>query len=309
MKSIGIVLVDWNGLEVTLPCLEALSMLHHDPAFTVKIVVVDNGSDTPIENSIKERFPNVIVIRSDENLGFAGGNNIGIRYLIDKRFDYTLLLNNDTLVDPDFLSPLFQHLTSNDRIAAVQPKIHFVHEPHRIWNAGTHFNKLLGTTGTRGYGQTDKGQFEQPEKMSWLTGCCMLIDNRVFLNKAIGMLSEGYQTYYEDADWSMRVRKQGYELHYVPASRIRHIAGYSVNRSSLTQEGPKNPFVVYLHTRNRIWFMRSYTPFYFKPISYPYQLLYIIGLSAYYFLKGRRVKLSMVGKAFQEGFFQRPPNA
>jgi GT2 family glycosyltransferase len=306
MKSIGIVLVDWNGEEVTIPCLEHLVVIETGDLFTFRIVVVDNGSDVPIAPTVNSRFPDVVVLRSPSNLGFAGGNNIGIRYLLQQNVDLILLLNNDTIAEKEFLLQLFRYIDDKPSVAAVQPRINFLHDRNMIWNAGTIFNPLLGTTLTRGYGASDKGQFSKPEKMPWLTGCCMLIRASVLKDPDVGLLNERYQTYYEDAYWSMRARKKGYELHYVPTARIFHIAGFSVNRKGDPKEGPKDPLVVRLHTRNRIWFMRTCTPFLFKPFAYPYHILYILSMAAFYVLRGRKKKLSMVGKAFREGFFQTP---
>ena len=156
MKSIAVVLVDWNGVEVTRECLRSLSKINTTGLDKVQVIVVDNGSVHSVENSLQEEFSDVVYLRSEINLGFAGGNNVGIRYTLENNFDYTLLLNNDTTVDKDFLLPLVHVLEENEKVAAVQPKIYFAHDNNLLWNAGNTFDRFFGTTSTRGYKQDER---------------------------------------------------------------------------------------------------------------------------------------------------------
>jgi GT2 family glycosyltransferase len=305
MKSIAVVLVDWNGVEVTRECLRSLKNINTAGLDKVQVIVVDNGSDSSVKEALLDEFGDVVYLRSEVNLGFAGGNNIGIRYSIENNFDYTLLLNNDTTVDTDFLLPLVKVLEENEKVAAVQPKIYFAHNKSLLWNAGTKFDTFFGTTSTRGYNQIDQGQFDQTAYMPWLTGCCMLIKNDVLQQYLPSLLNERYKNYFEDVDFSFRLRQTGNELMYVPASKIFHIAGYSAERNT-DKEGKKFPEIVYLHTRNKIWIARAHASTLTKPLALFWQYMYCLLLLIYYAAKGRWKKYNKVIQAMQDGWHSQP---
>ena len=305
MKSIAVVLVDWNGVEVTRECLSSLAKVDASFLDRLQIIVVDNGSDHPIIDGIGGEIKNLLYIRSSVNQGFAGGNNLGIRYAIENDFAYTLLLNNDTTVAPDFLYPLFSMLEENENVAAAQPKIYFAHQKDRLWNAGNKFDQIFGTTSTRGYNEIDKGQYDKAESMPWLTGCCMLIRNKAFKQHVPSLLNEQFKTYFEDVKLSFDLRKAGYELMYVPASKIWHIAGYSAERNQ-DKEGKKFPEVVYLHTRNKIWIARAYSLSLTRPLAMFWQYIYCLLLLTYYAIKGRWKKYNKVIQAMQDARRSQP---
>jgi GT2 family glycosyltransferase len=305
MKSIAVVLVDWNGVEVTRECLASLKKVDTSFLDRFQIIVVDNGSDVPVKDLLEDDFSDIVYISSSINLGFAGGNNLGIKYAIENGFTYTLLLNNDTTVADDFLKPLFETMESNDTIAAVQPKIYFLHNRLLLWNAGNKFDRIFGTTSTRGYNEIDKGHYDEVATMPWLTGCCMLIRNEVLKQHVPSLLNERFKTYFEDVKLSFDLRKVGYELMYVPASKIWHIAGYSAERNK-DKEGKKFPEIVYLHTRNKIWIARAYSLPLTRPLAMLWQYGYCLLLLVYYAQKGRWKKYNKVIQAMQDGWGSQP---
>ncbi len=301
MKRIAVILVDWNGIEVTLPCLESLNALKPSDEFTIELIVIDNGSTISIADRIKNKYRDVVVFRSEENIGFAAGCNLGIQFAIESGFDYSLLLNNDTTVEPTFLNHLFDTIEGNPTVGLAQPKILFQHDKNLIWNGGNRFNKWIGLTSTNGYGEKNSNKYDSITTMPWATGCCMLINNKLFTGEGLGLLNETYETYYEDVEFSFRVREKGYEIAYVPSSIIYHIAGYSVNSNKETQEGRTHPFVVYLHSRNRIFLLREFSSWYVFPTVLLFQLVYYALLIMRFLFLRRPKKLSAVLKSIQDG--------
>jgi GT2 family glycosyltransferase len=245
-QKIYIIVLTWNQHSLTVDCVRSLMNLDD---LEHRVVVVDNGSQDGTVEKLQAQFGEQIdLIANRENLGFGGGNNIGIRYALDRGADCVMLLNNDTVVDPEFLQPLVSVLQSNKQIGAVTPKIYFMHDPQRIWAAGGEIHWWLGRVGNRGYNQLDCGQFDQAELVDYAPGCCLLF-SRAALEK-VGLLDERYFAYFEDTDWSMRARQYGFEIWYEPTSKIWHVSRASLPRAS--------PFLYYLGTRNTLWFIRRY---------------------------------------------------
>jgi GT2 family glycosyltransferase len=301
MKRIAVILVDWNGVEVTRECLRSLSYLNKSNLYSVQIILVDNGSAIPIMPILIGEFPGVIYFRSELNLGFAGGNNIGIRYAIDNNYDYSVLLNNDTTVSPEFIEKLFSQMETDSSIGVTQPKIYFQHNKEEIWNAGNRYNSWLGITSTIGYGQKDKAEYNFRKEMRWATGCAMMIRNAIFTSNNLSFLNENYETYYEDVEFSFRVKKAGFRILYVPDSTIYHIAGYSVNSNTTSNEGRTHPFIVYLHSRNRIFLLRQFTQWYKWPTVFIYQSVYFTLLICRFLFLQRPAKLKNVFRAVRDG--------
>lgn len=301
MKRIAIILVDWNGVEVTRECLRSLSYLNKSDLYSVQIILVDNGSNIPIKSILIDEFPRVSYFRSEFNLGFAGGNNIGIKHSIYNNCDYSVLLNNDTTVHPEFLEKLFLQMEFDFSIGIAQPKIYFLHNSKKIWNAGNYYNVWFGTTSTSGYKQKEKLEYNIRKEIAWATGCSMIIRNSLFSVNKINLLNEKYETYYEDVEFSFRVKKVGYGILYVPDSIIYHIAGYSVNSNASSTEGRTHPFIIYLHSRNRIFLLRQFSPWYSWPTVIMYQSFYFALLICRFLFLRRPTKLKNVFRAIRDG--------
>ncbi len=217
MPTVFIILVNWNGKSVTLECLESLK---HVSYANRSVLVVDNASSDGSQEEIAERFPEVILLRMDENLRFAGGNNAGIRYALRHGADMVLLLNNDTTVAPGFLEPLVRRLQSSPGIGMTTPKILYEADPKRVWFAGASISFWSGTMKHIGIREMDGGQFDEPRESDYATGCCALTTRAVI--ESVGVLDESFFMYGEDADWSMRIRRSGLRIMYEPASVIWH---------------------------------------------------------------------------------------
>ncbi|MFH1832964.1 MAG: glycosyltransferase family 2 protein [Candidatus Levyibacteriota bacterium] len=277
MKKIAIVILHFNGEKDTLRCLDSIEQLSCEAGsrFARQVIVVDNGSDeefkvpafapsTPLrasagkQNSIKE----VKVIRNERNLGFAGGNNVGIKYALENGADYVLILNNDTLVDKGLITELLKVADSDEKIGIVAPKIYFAKgfEFHKdryresergriIWYAGgiMDWKNIIGHH--RGVDEVDKGQFEKVEETDYATGCCMLIKKEVF--EMIGFLDKKYFLYYEDSDFSQRSKLVGYKIKFVPKAIVWHKNAGSAGGSGSSMQD-------YYITRNRLIFGIKY---------------------------------------------------
>ena len=236
--TVTIVVLNWNNLPDTIECLESLRAVTY-PA--LRLLVVDNGSTDGSEAALRARFPGLDVLQTGENLGFAGGNNAGIRRAFSDGTDHVLLLNNDTAVDPGFVTALVEAARANPRAGLLSSKILFFDRPDVIWFAGASFHPRLGWGRHRGHGQRDVGQFDLVEETDRATGCSVLA-TRAFCEQ-VGLLRDEYFCYAEDLEWSLRARALGFQVLYVPESRVWH----KVSRST---GGARSTAAVRYQTRN-----------------------------------------------------------
>jgi GT2 family glycosyltransferase len=245
---IYVIILNWNGGLDTVRCLRSLA-LSTQPLHPV---LVDNGSTDGSVAQLRAEFPDLDILENGENLGFAGGNNVGIRHALACGAEYVLLLNNDTVVDADFARPLLRAMENDPTLAAVNPKIYFLHDPQRLWAAGGQIRFQTASSGNRGRGQKDTGQFDQPETVDFGTGCCLLV-RRAALQQ-VGLLDASFFAYYEDLDWACRAKAQGYTIGYVPDAKIWHAVG----AASKDEAGRQGAHVHYLAARNQLWTLRTY---------------------------------------------------
>ena len=261
MKSVAIIVLNWNQQKLTLDTISSLFKIKH-PSFDYHIVLVDNGSTDNSLDTFNQEYQNnslVTILESGSNLGFVDGNNYGIHYALDKKFDYILVLNNDVIVDSDFLQNIYQFHIDNPQYCLISPKIYFApgHEFHHdrykktelgkvIWFAGGHFdwNNVYGTN--IGIDEVDHGQYDQVnDQIDFLSGCCLFIDSRIF--SKISIFDSRYFMYLEDADICQRAKRAGFKIAYFPGAFIWHInAG-----SSAAGGGPLHDYFL---TRNRLLF-------------------------------------------------------
>src|SRR5690606_12850077 len=143
-----------------------------------------------------------------ENLGFTGGNNTGINYAVERGFKYLMLLNNDTEVEPDFLQLMIERLEKDPAIGAIQPKFFYLNDKQKIWNAGGTYFRSIGLTHTIGNNDSNKPAYDQYKEIDWITGCCFLVRTEII--QKIGGLADKLFIYYEDVDWSYRIKALGY---------------------------------------------------------------------------------------------------
>lgn len=293
IPSVAIIVINWNAYADTADCLNSLKQIDYK---NFKVVLVDNFSSDNSAIKLKKEFTDIHLIQNNNNLGFTGGNNKGLEYALEQDFEYVLLLNNDTVVEHDFLSILVNSIQKEDSYAAVQPKIYFNDKRRLIWSAGGKYIPWLGLMKTRGFEALDNGQFNNEEDVDWLTGCTMLVKSEVI--RKIGMLSEVYFLYFEDMDWSFRMKKEGYVLKFCPAAKIYHKASVSSKEKFEGLKGVLKPFFHYFFTRNHLFFLRRNSKWYLWITSMMYQIYKLFSYSAYFILRGRFKKLS----AFLSGF-------
>lgn len=248
-KSVFIIVLNWNGWQDTAACIESCRRLTYPGA---RIIVVDNGSTDGSETILRERFPNVEVIQAGGNLGFAGGNNVGIRRALTEGADYVWLLNNDTVVEPAALSELVRVAESDDRIGIVGSKIVYYDDPHLLWYAGATLDPAHPhRPAHRGLREEDRGQYDETAETGYVTGCSLLA--RRGMIERIGLLDDNLFLYFEDVDWSARARHAGWRLMYAPASVVRH-------KESASAGGAASPAVMYYTARNRLYFVQRNFP-------------------------------------------------
>ena len=244
LPQVTIIVLNWNGLNDTVQCLESLSRLDH-PFY--EIVVVDNDSTDGSVPAIRARYPDVVIIETGENLGYTGGNNVGIRYALGRGADYVLLLNNDTVVDPAFLHILVDAAETESAVGIAGPTIYYYERPDVIWSVGGAIDWRRGSTRMMGLDERDEGQFGQvPRTVDFVTGCALLVKRAVLAQ--VGLLDERFFTYYEETEWCMRVARAGFKILHVPQAKIWH------KISPIAREASSQ--VHYYMTRNRLLFLK-----------------------------------------------------
>jgi GT2 family glycosyltransferase len=242
VKSLAVVVLNWNGIDDTLALLATLARCRVPDGWSARVMVVDNGSTDGSVARVAAAFPAVETLALPENLRFAGGNNQGIRRALEQGADAVMLLNNDTEADPALYERLLLALEQDPSAGAAAPLIYFGPPTDLIWYAGGTCNVGLGWVAHRGLRQRDHGQYREVEPTGYLTGCCVLAPRAVW--EKVGLLDEGYHLYAEDADWSVRARRAGCSLLFVPTARLWH----KVSASS----GAASPFKFYQRTRGNL---------------------------------------------------------
>ena len=234
------VVLSWNGRVDTLAALESLR--------GIDTVVVDNGSSDGSPEAIEERFPGVELIRAGVNLGFAGGNNVGIRRALDRDAEWVLLLNNDASVEAGLADALAAAAEARPDAGVLACKVLFA-DSDRLWYAGAGFDPYLGRSRHEGFGEPDRP--DRPRDTARATGAAMAVRRTAI--EAAGLLDEELFLYAEDLDWSLRIRAAGFAVVYVPAARVRH-------RVSSASGGAGSPTTTYYETRNMLAVVERYRP-------------------------------------------------
>ena len=233
--ELSIITVNYNGLKDTCALIDSIPF-NED----MEVIVVDNGSKEDEASILQERYPYIKAIRSDKNLGFAGGNNLGIK---TARGKYLYLINNDTIFKDFNPQVLIHRLESSQTIAMVCPKIRFAWGNNPIQFAGyTPLSTITVRNKAIGFGEEDKGQYDTPYSTPYAHGAAMMLKREVI--DKVGLLPECYFLYYEELDWSMMITRAGYEIWYEPTSTIYHKESQSTGQNS--------PLRTYYITRNRL---------------------------------------------------------
>lgn len=255
---VSIITVNYNGFEDTCELIE--SIFRHIKSVGFEIIVVDNASKINESELIKKKFPDVITIRSEKNLGFSGGNNIGIK---KAKGDYIFLINNDTFILSDTLDILVNVLDKNPLIAAVSPKILFAGSDHHVQFAGYEpLSKITLRNNIIGFEEADDGRWNKPAKTPIVHGAAIMLKKSAI--EVVGLMPEIYFLYYEELDWSASFLKAGYELWYIPDSVVYHKGSRSTGKGS--------PMKTFYMTRNRLLYASRNLDYTYKYLSILYQL-------------------------------------
>jgi GT2 family glycosyltransferase len=243
MSTLAVVVLSWNGRDLTRDTLASLAACRMPEGWRLHTLVVDNASSDGSPQMVHDEFPGVELLALAENRRFAGGNNVGVARALESGADAVMLLNNDVVADPGLMEKLLAALAEDPRAGAVTPLIYFAPPTDRIWYAGGRCRPALAHSSHRGIRERDHGQYRALEETGYLTGCCLLATSEAW--RRVGLLDERYFIYAEDADWSLRARAAGFRLLFVPTARLWH-------RVSASSGGALNPWKVYQRLRANV---------------------------------------------------------
>ena len=296
---VDILILNWNGFELTRNCIKSIKK---HCCGNYRIIVVDNDSKDGSSQKLKNVFEDVVILQSDTNLGYAGGNNFGLsRILEERKSKYTLVLNNDTEAEDDFLTKLVQIFEEDQQCGLVTPIIFYLIPKDKkiVWGIGGKVNFWIGKFRSR-YQGVDYLSIHKDlidNDIDYVTGCCFLIKND--LAKDLNLFKENYFAYYEDTDLSFRVKEKGFKLRVSKDSFIRHVAGASTKN----EKKGLNPLVWYLNIRNQIWFFKRHAkPYHY--ITYPIILIFKLAFFVLVFMLKRNFKkINFAIRGFFDGVF------
>lgn len=244
LPLVSIITINYNQAEITRQFLDSSRLLTYP---NYELVVVDNASEPALNTIIDQsQYARLRLIRSEKNIGFTGGNNAGIAAA---EGDYFFVVNNDTELTPDLLTELLRPFAEQRDVGVTCPKINFFDAPGIVQFAGyNQMNMYTGVVVPIGYQQVDTEQYHHPGPTYFAHGCAMLVSREVV--KRVGRFADLFFLYYEELDWSQRIRNAGYVIYYQPSATILHKESVSIGR--------QNPLKTYYLTRNRILFMRRH---------------------------------------------------
>ena len=255
----SVITINYNGLEDTCALIETIPFNEY-----MEVIVVDNASKNQEAETIAQRYPQVKVLKSERNLGFAGGNNLGIQAAQGK---YLFLINNDTVFKEFNLQVLIDRMQSSPNIGMACPKIRFAWDNNPIQYAGyTKLSRISVRNHAIGFNEEDHGQYDMAHPTPYAHGAAILI-RRDAIDK-VGLMPECYFLYYEELDWSLMFTRAGYQIWYEPACTIYH------KESQAT--GQNSPLRTYYLTRNRLLLVRRNPQEFNKTLAY----IYLIGIVA-----------------------------
>ena len=269
--ELTIITVNYNGLDDTCALIDSIPF-NED----MEVIVVDNGSTEDEANILQDRYPKIKTIRSNKNLGFAGGNNLGIKAAKGK---YLYLINNDTVFKVFNPQALIKRLESSSKIGMACPKIRFAWGNNPIQFAGyTPLSSITVRNKAIGFGEEDKGQYDTPHQTPYAHGAAMMLKREVV--DKVGLMPECYFLYYEELDWSLVMTRAGFEIWYDPACTIYHKESQSTGQNS--------PLRTYYITRNRLLLVKRNFTGIKKYLAYAYlQIIVATRDIIKYFIKGR----------------------
>ena len=255
MKTkVAVILINYNGIEDTVECIDSVKK-SNEPA---DIIVVDNSSRENQADKLQQTYDDIVVLKSIKNCGFSGGNNIGIKYALEKGYMYIVLLNNDTIIAENMIEFLMREA---DEKTITTPTMFYYSTPELVWYGGGQINRRTGNASHN----TELSEVKKdPYNVTFATGCCMLFHREIF-NK-IGLLDESYFMYCEDTEICLRAQNMGITIKYVPKAKLWH-------KISSSTGSDESAFSIYYMTRNRLYIIKNYktyfnwTAFYYTMVS------------------------------------------
>lgn len=290
IDSLYTVVVNWNLKEDTLACIDSLFAAG---ARVSQVIVVDNGSNDGSVQALQERFGSFVhLITSEQNLGFASGCNLGIRYALEQGAGWILVLNNDTYVAPTFLTTLADAIALDDRFSILGPIIFLDAVPDKIWFSGDRL--LPGLLATRHVHLEGNEPAARLVPVDFLSGCCMMIRQQVF--EKIGLFDESFFMYGEDVDFCWRAQKGGFQLAVATAAMMWH----RVSQSSKNDVEESR----YLRTRNQNRFYRKYARGFQLVLMLFFTWLRTLSIAFGDLIHGRTSLIKPLAQGWMHGWFQ-----
>ena len=290
-SKVAVIIVNWKKYDITSICIESILDSTNS---NFKIILVDNESDNKKVKNFKYRNE-IKIIQNKKNEGFSKANNIGIDYALKNNYDYTILINNDTIVEKNLIEVLLKTAQAKN-LSVVQPLI-LKYNGKEICNAGGRINYFFGNFITRK--KVGNSLNSSHELTEWLTGCCCLFKTKIF--KEIGKLDESFFAYYEDVDFSLRLKKHGYKIGFTSKTQIYHYESFS-SISNNSTGGKLSPYVHYLNIRNHILILKKHSDLFNSFGTRMYQIFKIISYSIYFIFRLRFTKLNMVYKGLLDSY-------
>ena len=239
--SISAIILNWNNAPDTIRCLTSIFESVYKLS---EIIVVDNGSSDDSVFVIQEKFPDITILENEENLGYAQGNNVGIKYAVDHRADLVLLLNDDTVIAPDMILEMVKVMDEDPMAGIVGPKIFNLENPIELLTVGADL-KPGCVIENPAMGMIDQGQWDNIAEVGYLWGCAVIVRKKVI--EEVGMLDPDFFAYQEDVDWCYRIKNSGFKCLFVPKAKCWHPD---------TRTGRENsPLVTYYMSRNHLLFL------------------------------------------------------
>jgi len=233
-----IIILNSNRRDDTLACLASISQSTYKE---ISVIVLDNKSTDGSVEAIRSSFPKVQLINLSTNLGYAGNNNVGIEEAIKQEAEWILVLNEDTILDPDCLTELVKVGESDTKIGIVGPLVYHYDEPNVIQSAGGVLGRYWESIHL-GKNEEDRGQFKSPNSVEWVSGCAILV-RREAIEQA-GMLDKNYFIYWEETEWCIRVGRFGWKIFHVPSAKLWH--------KGVQKDYKPKPSFTYYATRNHL---------------------------------------------------------
>lgn len=237
---VAIIVLNWRKPAETLACLDSLACINYPNAW---IIVVDNGSGDDSVSLISQNHPDVLILETGANLGYAGGNNVGIRCALEQGAQYICVLNNDVTVPPGFLLPLLSVLRSGSAVGVATPLIVSTEQPDQVWALGSRIDRSTGAV-SRLHAREDVSRWRnrRPFAVDVASGAAMVVRREVF--ERVGLFDEAFYLYFEETDWCLRVRQDGYRIVAAPSSVVWHQVSATLGQTS--------PVVDYYMVRNHL---------------------------------------------------------